>query len=159
MNSLQNQLCFFIKWRVFITENMNLTLRKHGMHTKIWFEVLMEEAHLRDQDTCGRIMLDWSLLSSSLQEEQVLKNASQGSDHSQGHLSTGFLGFHLFSDKYWDGSQVPICQYMLLMQPFRFKLIKGNCLSMEAIKLLGFSYYLALFTKKKCMWSSHLSVN
>jgi hypothetical protein len=40
-----------------------------------------------------------------------------------GHLDTGFLGFPLSLNKCWDGSQVPSCYCMLLMQPSRFKLI------------------------------------
>jgi hypothetical protein len=41
-----------------------------------------------------------------------------------GHLDTGFLGFPLSSSKYWDGSQVPSCYCMLLMQPSLSKFIK-----------------------------------
>jgi hypothetical protein len=35
----------------------------------------------------------------------------------------GFLGLPMTSREYQDGSQVPSCCYMLLMQPFRYKFI------------------------------------
>jgi hypothetical protein len=41
-----------------------------------------------------------------------------------GHLHTGFLGFPLSLNKYGDGSQVPGCLYMLLMQHCLCKFIK-----------------------------------
>jgi hypothetical protein len=41
-----------------------------------------------------------------------------------GHLDTGFLGFPLSSSKCWDGSHVPSCYCMLLMQPCVCKFIK-----------------------------------
>jgi hypothetical protein len=41
-----------------------------------------------------------------------------------GHLDTGFLGFPLSLSKCWDGSQVPSCYCVPLMQPSRIKCIK-----------------------------------
>jgi hypothetical protein len=41
-----------------------------------------------------------------------------------GHLDTGFLGFPLSLSKCWDGTQVPSCYCVLLMQPSRLKFIK-----------------------------------
>jgi hypothetical protein len=41
-----------------------------------------------------------------------------------GHLDTGFLGFPLSLIKCWDGSQIPSCYCMLLMQPSLSKFIK-----------------------------------
>jgi hypothetical protein len=41
-----------------------------------------------------------------------------------GHLDTGFLGFPLSLSKRWDGSQVPSCYCMFLMQPSLSKFIK-----------------------------------
>jgi hypothetical protein len=41
-----------------------------------------------------------------------------------GHLDTGFLGFPLSLNKCWDGSQIPSCYCMLLMQPSLNKFIK-----------------------------------
>jgi hypothetical protein len=41
-----------------------------------------------------------------------------------GHLDTGFIGFPLSSSKCWDGSQIPSCYCMLLMQPSLSKVIK-----------------------------------
>jgi hypothetical protein len=39
----------------------------------------------------------------------------------KGHLVTGFLGVPVSSNKCWDGSQIPSCYCMLLMQPSKFQ--------------------------------------
>jgi hypothetical protein len=54
-----------------------------------------------------------------------------------GHLDTGFLGFPLSSSKCWDGSQIPSCYCMLLMQPSLSKFIKISPCS-RAAKLVNF---------------------
>jgi hypothetical protein len=57
-----------------------------------------------------------------------------------GHLDTVFLGFPLSLSKYWDGSQVPSCYCMLLMQPSLSKFIKITPCS-RATNLVNFSNY------------------
>jgi hypothetical protein len=54
-----------------------------------------------------------------------------------GHLVTGFLGFPLSLSKCWDGSQIPSCYCMLLMQPSLSKFIKITPCS-RATKLVNF---------------------
>jgi hypothetical protein len=44
-------------------------------------------------------------------------------DPAIGRRDTGFLGFPLYSSKCWEGSLVPRCYCMLLMQPSRLKFI------------------------------------
>jgi hypothetical protein len=50
-------------------------------------------------------------------------------------LSGDFLGFRPSSSKWWDGSQVPSCYCMLLMQVSWLKLIKIKSLALKATKL------------------------
>jgi hypothetical protein len=54
-----------------------------------------------------------------------------------GHFDTGFLGFPLSLRKCWDGSQIPSCYCMLLMQPSLSKFIKITPCS-RATKLINF---------------------
>jgi hypothetical protein len=56
-----------------------------------------------------------------------------------GYLDTGFLGFPLSSSKCWDGSQIPSCYCMLLMQPSLSKFFKIPPCS-RATKLVNFQF-------------------
>jgi len=51
---------------------------------------------------------------------EFINNYYRRAESSNGHLDTGFLGFPLSTSKCWDGSQIPSCYCMLLMQPSRF---------------------------------------
>jgi hypothetical protein len=150
IDSHQKQLCFFIKWRVFIVENMHLTPSKYGPDTTISFKMLMEKVHFKDQETCRRILTEDYYLPHCMQY-RFLKCHWRVWPLS-GPFSTGFLCFHA------NAEIVPFCHCMLLMHPFQFLFITSNCLSVKTIKLLDSSCYLAFFTMGKCTYMEFTTV-
>lgn len=70
----------------------------------------------------GRWNVFWT--SRELLHSFVCETAGYLEDPGTGHFDTGFVGFSLSSSKYWDGSQVPNCHSVFLMQPSQLILIK-----------------------------------